>query len=139
MRYLLDTNTISDLIKFPKGGVADRVSQLREGDLGTSIIVSAELKFGYLKKASRKLEDLVESVLASFEVAPWVAPADLLYGRLRSHLERKGTTIGQNDMLIAAHTLALDVVLVSSNEREFRRVPGLKLENWATFGGGRRM
>ena len=130
MRYLLDTNAISNLVQFPAGSTAKRVTRLRAGELGTSIIVSAELKFGYVKKGSRRLEELIEESLASFEIAPWEAPADSIYAKLRTHLETKGQPIGQNDMLIAAHALALDVVLVTGNEREFSRVPRLKVENW---------
>lgn len=130
MRYLLDTNAITDLIKLPAGPTAKRVARLRAGELGTSIIVSAELKFGYVKRQSKRLEDLIEGTLASFEVAPWTAPADAIYARLRVQLEGKGEPIGQNDMLIAAHALALDVVLVTANEREFSRVSGLRIENW---------
>ena len=130
MKFLLDTNVISNLIRFPDGKAAKRVSGLKVGELGTSIIVSAELKFGYIRRSSKRLEQLVEGSLASFEIAPWEAPADLIYGRLRAHLEGKGKPIGQNDMLIAAHALALDAVLVTDNEKEFSRVPNLRVENW---------
>jgi tRNA(fMet)-specific endonuclease VapC len=130
MRYMLDTNVISSLIAFPEGKAAERIARCKNGELGTSIIVSAELKFGYLKKSSKRLETLVESVLASFEVAPWEAPSDLAYARLRTHLESKDRPISQNDMLIAAHALTLSVVLVTDNDSEFSRVPDLKVENW---------
>lgn len=130
MRYLLDTNIISALCKFPAGGVAERVAGLRPDELGTSIIVAAELRFGYTKVASARLERIIEGTLAAFEVAPWESPADFAYAELRSHLERLGRPIGQNDMLIAAHALALEATLVTDNGREFSRVPGLKLENW---------
>jgi tRNA(fMet)-specific endonuclease VapC len=130
MKYLLDTNIISNLCKFPEGRAAERVMKLDEGDLGTSIIVAAELRFGYTKAESSRLEKVIEMTLSSFEIAPWESPADLAYARLRTHLERRGKKIGQNDMLIAAHAMALGVVMVTHNEREFSRVPGLKVENW---------
>jgi tRNA(fMet)-specific endonuclease VapC len=130
MRYLLDTNIISHLIKYPQGPVALRVLTLRPEELGTSIIVAAELKFGYVKRSSKRLEELVEETLASFEVGPWEAPTDMTYARLRADLETRGNMIGQNDMLIAAHALTLQAVLVTDNEREFSRVAGLKIENW---------
>lgn len=130
MKYLLDTNVISNVIRYPDGEAAKRVAQLSRGELWTSIIVSAELKFGYTKTSSERLERLIEGLLASFEVAPWEAPTDTVYARLRTDLEEKGTPIGQNDMLIAAHALALDAVLVTDNKKEFSRVPGLKIENW---------
>lgn len=130
MRYLLDTNVVSNICKFPNGAAASRVRNLEMGDLGTSIIVAAELRFGYMKADSPKLERLIEQTLASFEIAPWETPADFAYARIRTFLERTGRVIGQNDMLIAAHTVALGVTLVTDNEREFVRVPGLKVENW---------
>ena len=130
MKYLLDTNIISALIRHPDGNAANRVAALRAGELGTSIIVSAELKFGYIKESSKKLEAMIEGLLAGFEIAPWESPADLTYARLRAELERNGQPIGQNDMLIAAHALSLGAILVTDNEREFSRVPGLGIENW---------
>jgi tRNA(fMet)-specific endonuclease VapC len=130
MKYLLDTNAISALIKHPDGKAAKRVAALKAGELGTSIIVSAELKFGYLKKSSKRLEAMIEGLLADFEIAPWEAPADLAYARLRAELEMRGRPIGQNDMLIAAHALVLNAILVTDNDKEFSRVPGLKVENW---------
>jgi tRNA(fMet)-specific endonuclease VapC len=130
MKYLLDTSVISAVIKDPDGKAAERVAALRAGEPGTSIIVSAELKFGYTKESSRRLEALIERFLANVEIAPWEAPADMAYARLRAELEKKGKLIGQNDMLIAAHALTLDATLVTDNEREFSRVRGLRVENW---------
>ena len=130
MRYLLDTNVISNLIRFPNGNAANRVAGSQTGELGTSIIVSAELRFGYVRSSSKRLEGLVEGMLANLEVVSWESPADTVYARVRAYLESKGRPIGQNDMLIAAHALALDAVLVTGNEKEFSRVPGLKVENW---------
>ena len=130
MKYLLDTNVISNVIKYPERDAANQVAQTRAGELWTSIIVSAELKFGYTKVSSDRLKRLVEGVLASFEIAPWDSPADQVYARLRTDLEKSARPISQNDMLIAAHALALDAVLVTANEGEFSRVSGLKVENW---------
>jgi tRNA(fMet)-specific endonuclease VapC len=129
MKYLLDTNVISSVIKFPGGEAAGQVARRKPGELCTSIIVSAELKFGYTKISSRRLQRLVEAVLANLEIAPWEAPADRAYARLRADLERSGQPIGQNDMLIAAHALALNAALVTDN-KEFSRVAGLKVVNW---------
>jgi tRNA(fMet)-specific endonuclease VapC len=130
MRYMLDTNMISHLLKCPNGSVAERVARLKSGELGTSIIVAAELRFGYVRKSSNRLEKLVNTVLGDFEVAAWDHPADQRYAELRAHLESNGTLIGSNHMLIAAHALALEATLVTDNEKEFSRVPGLKSENW---------
>jgi tRNA(fMet)-specific endonuclease VapC len=96
----------------------------------TSIVVVAELKFGAVRKASKRLMHDIEAVLGSIEVLPFDTPADQTYARLRTELERAGTPISGNDMFIAAHALALDCVLVTDNEREFSRVAGLRIENW---------
>lgn len=130
IRYLLDANIISDMVTSPFGLAARRVDELPEKDLGTSIIVAAEVRYGLEKRQSRRLVDRVEAVLTPIHVLAFEAPADAHYARLRADLERKGTPISANDMLIAAHALALDAVLVTDNEREFRRVPGLRVENW---------
>ncbi|CDZ26118.1 type II toxin-antitoxin system VapC family toxin [Neorhizobium galegae] len=130
MSYLLDTNVISDLIRNPDGKAGRRVAVLAQGELRTSLIVAAELRYGIAKKGSERLARLVEGVLADFEVLPWEAPADVHYAAVRDSLSRSGQPIGDMDMLIAAHALALDTVLVTDNEREFSRVPGLKVENW---------
>jgi tRNA(fMet)-specific endonuclease VapC len=130
MRYLLDTNIISNVIKFPAGQAATRMASFGADELGTSIIVAAELRFGYVRVESRRLEILVEEVLSDLEVLAWDVPADRAYAKLRAELEKQGRVIGQNDMLIAAHALALEATLVTDNEQEFARVPGLKIENW---------
>jgi tRNA(fMet)-specific endonuclease VapC len=128
--YLFDTNIISDLIRNPGGRAGERIAVLEDGDLKTSIIVAAELRYGAAKKGSDRLTKLVEAVLADFEVLSWETPADVHYAGVRDSLSRSGQPIGDMDMLIAAHALALDAVLVTDNEREFSRVPGLKVENW---------
>lgn len=130
MRYLLDTNIISQLVRDPQGTVARRVEGLEEGELETSIIVAAELKFGVARRGSQRLARLVGETLASFRIHAWDKPADDAYAALRTALERQGQRIGQNDMLIAAHAVALESTLVTDNEGEFARVPGLEIENW---------
>jgi tRNA(fMet)-specific endonuclease VapC len=127
---MLDTNTISHFLKFPNGSVAKRIAQSKTGELGTSIIVAAELRFGHVRKSSSRLEILINSVLGDLEVAAWDRPSDQRYAELRAQLEANGGLIGQNDMLIAAHAQALEATLVTDNEKEFSRVPGLKFENW---------
>lgn len=95
-----------------------------------SIIVLAELRFGFAKKNSRRLSARLEGMLDELSVQPWGDPTDRYYADIRADLERSGQPIGANDMLIAAHALALDCILVTDNEREFARVPGLRVENW---------
>jgi tRNA(fMet)-specific endonuclease VapC len=128
--YLLDTNIVSDLVRHPQGRTAAKLTEHGEDAVATSIIVAAELRYGAAKRASARLSAQLESILSALEVIPFEAPADATYGTVRTALEAAGTPIGSNDMLIAAQTLALDMVLVTNNEREFARVHGLKIENW---------
>lgn len=130
MRYLLDTNIVSDLVRNPGGKVAQHIRVVGEARVCTSIIVAAELRYGAAKKGSPRLSSQLESVLGALEVLPFEAPADAAYGVLRTRLERAGRPIGGNDLLIGAQTLALDYAIVTDNEREFGRLEGLRLENW---------
>lgn len=101
-----------------------------ESRVCSSVIVAAELRYGATRKGSPRLSRQLEAILEVLPVLALEAPADRLYGMLRARLERAGELIGPNDLLIAAHALALDCVLVTDNEREFIRVPGLSVENW---------
>jgi tRNA(fMet)-specific endonuclease VapC len=130
MRYLLDTNIVSDLVRNPRGRVTQRIREVGEGQVCTSIIVAAELRYGAVKIASRRLSAQLESVLGALDVLPFEAPADAIYGMLRARLERVGTPIGANDLLIAAQAIALDCAMVTDNEREFARIDDLAQENW---------
>lgn len=130
--YLLDTNIVSDLVERPHGKIGTKLTSLPPGSVCTSIIVAAELRFGAAKRKSGLLSERISLALDSLDVVPFEAPADEVYARSRASLERRGTPIGANDLLIAAHALALGCVLVTANEREFRRVEGLEVENWLT-------
>jgi len=129
-RFLLDTNIISDLVRHPAGAVTAAIRTAGEDAICTSIIVAAELRYGARKKGSEQLSERVEALLSYIPILPLEAPADDVYGHIRVSLERSGSPIGANDMLIAAHALALDAILVTDNEREFRRIDGLKIDNW---------
>jgi tRNA(fMet)-specific endonuclease VapC len=129
-RYLLDTNFVSGLIRDPRGAAATRIAAVGEDAVCTSIIVAAELRFGAVKSGSRALAARIDLILSALEVLPLEAPADRHYGKLRQHLARQGAMIGPNDLLIAAHALALDLTVVTANRREFSRVPGLRVEDW---------
>ncbi len=130
MRYLLDTNIVSDLVRNPQGKVAQRIFKVGEKQVCTSIIVAAELRYGAAKKQSARLTAQLEAVLGALEILPFEKPADVAYGSVRARLEQMGKPIGGNDLLIAAQALALDHTMVSDNEKEFARVHGLRLENW---------
>jgi tRNA(fMet)-specific endonuclease VapC len=130
MRYLLDTNIVSQLVRDPQGRVAQQIRKVGEARVCTSIVVAAELRYGVAKKRSPRLTEQLQAVLNAIEVLPLEAPADATYGQLRARLEHAGNPIGGNDLLIAAQALALGYTLVTDSEREFARVSGLARENW---------
>jgi len=120
---------ISEILRNPHGPAAGRMGE-ESGEIITSIIVLAELRFGLAKSPSARRSKLVDRLLESLPVVDWAPPAETRYGEIRAELERRGMPIGGNDLFIAAHALALDATLVTANEREFGRVPGLRIENW---------
>lgn len=134
MRYLLDTNIVSDLVRNPQGRIAQHIGKIGEAQVCTSIIVAAELRYGAAKKQSPRLTAQLEAVLDALEILPLQEPADMTDGTLRSQLERIGRPIGGNDMLIAAQALTLGLTLVTDNEKEFARVKDLRRENWLRHG-----
>lgn len=129
-RFLLDTNIVSNLVRHPQGRVAAKIAEIGEQQVATSIIVAAELRYGAAKKGSPRLSAQLESILGALDVIALEPPADVAYGDLRATLEKSGRLIGPNDLLIAAQSLALEMVLVTDNVGEFERVAGLKVENW---------
>ncbi len=132
-RYLLDTNILSDLVRNPQGMVAQKIVSVGESAVCTSIIVAGELRFGARKLGSQRLSNQLNAILSAIEILPLEEPADHRYGELRADLEKRGVSIGPNDMLIAAHALMLDCVVVTVNEQEFSRVASLKVENWLRY------
>jgi tRNA(fMet)-specific endonuclease VapC len=130
MAFLLDTNILSDLVRNPQGRVAARIRDVGETQICTSIIVAAELRYGAAKKGSARLTAQLDTVMSALEILAFDAPADVVYGRLRTSLERVGQPIGGNDLLLAAHAIAFGHTLVTDNEREFSRIDDLEWENW---------
>jgi len=131
MKVMLDTNICIYLIKQQPPTVIERFLSHPVGAIGVSSITVAELAFGVNKSrhvAKNRLA--LEQFLAPLNLASFDHDAALSYGRLRARLETIGSPIGSMDLLIAAHALSLGVRLVTNNLREFRRVPGLRLENW---------
>lgn len=128
--YLLDTNILSHLVRQPQGPVAARIADVGEDNVVTSIIVACELRYGAAKRGSRKLTRQVEAVLGAIAILSLEAGTDRHYAAIRTALEKKGTPIGANDMLIAAQARAIEAVCVTANVAEFKRVPALKVENW---------
>jgi tRNA(fMet)-specific endonuclease VapC len=129
-KYMLDTNIISDLIRNPQGKAARRVAKAGEDNICTSIIVAAELRYGCAKSGSKRLLQAVEDLLGEISVLPFDVPSDAEYGGIRFELEAAGKPIGSNDLLIAAHAYATGATIVTANVNEFKRIRGLKVENW---------
>ncbi len=132
MELLLDTNICIYLIKEQPLSILDRFASHAVGELGISVMTLAELEYG-VSKSSRptKNRDALDQFISPLEVAPFDRQATASYGKLRTTLEKRGQSIGSMDLLIAAHALSLDVRLVTHNVREFGRVPGLRIEDWA--------
>lgn len=132
LRFLLDTNICIHIARQRPRAVEKRLARLAPGMVGMSLITFGELRFGAEKSAQRtKTLATLDRLTELIPVLVPDAPAGERYGTLRARLERAGTPIGNNDLWIAAHALALGVTLVTNNTREFGRVPKLKLENWA--------
>lgn len=131
-RFLLDTNILSSLVnERGRSFVLARIAQVGSKRVCTSIIVAAEIRYGAARKTSQRLTDSVERVLGLVDILPFGRPAEIAYGTLRAGLERRGLTIGPNDLLIVAQCLALGFTLVTNNTREFARVEGLRIEDWS--------
>jgi tRNA(fMet)-specific endonuclease VapC len=128
--YLLDTNVLSDLFRHPRGAVRKRIGYAGADNVAMSVVTAGELLFGAEKKRSPRMQAFVEEMLRLITVIDIDIAVSRRYAILRTELERSGTPIGMNDLWIAAHALASGMTLVSANEREFARVPGLKVENW---------
>ncbi len=133
-RYLLDTNILSDLLRHPRGAVARAIARVGEDAVCTSVVVAAELRFGATKRQSPALAAQLDAILAAIEILPLDTPCDQHYAEVRWHLEQFGMPISPYDLLIAAHALCEDCVLVSTNLREFARVLGMRVENWLAPG-----
>ena len=132
MRYLLDTNICIYLSKNHPGLLA-KLKQIPVDEAGISVVTYGELVYGAFKSARPK-ENLhvIGEFIEAFQPLPLPVEAGQAYGRLKENLRAKGQIIGENDLWIASHALAEDYILVTNNVREFKRIKGLKIENWAT-------
>ena len=130
MMYLLDTNICIYVINHKPQQVFERFRQYQLGELAVSSITASELAFGVEKSGSERNKQALKKFLSPLEILPYDEQAIWHYAQLHHDLQSKGQTVGSLDMLIAAHALALDVVLVTNNTKEFERIEKLKLENW---------
>ena len=130
-RFLLDTNTVIYIRRRRPLEVRVHFDKLKSGEAAISIITYGELVYGVEKSAARARSFTeLEELAALVPVLPLPTEAGRIYGAIRGALEAKGEIIGANDLWIAAHAKAMDLTLVTNNEREFRRVSGLKVQNW---------
>ncbi|HEX5875273.1 MAG TPA: type II toxin-antitoxin system VapC family toxin [Pyrinomonadaceae bacterium] len=129
MRYLLDTDSVSFALR-GQGQVGARLQTQRPSDLCISAITLAELRYGADRRGSRKLHGLIDTFAAAVEVVSFDEAAAAEFGRIGSILAERGTSIGEFDVLIAAHAIALQCTLVTNNVRHFAKVQGLLVENW---------
>ena len=130
-RYLLDTNICIYIKNHRPAEVLARFSKLPPGKVAMSAITYGELCFGAEKNSKpRETRQILEHLVALIPVLPLDATASMHYGKFRQSLQAMGKPIGNNDLWIAAHALAGKLILVTNNVAEFKRVPGLKVENW---------
>lgn len=130
VHYLLDTNTVSYVIKGSFPHVRERLAEVPIREVGISVITEAELRFGVARLSqATKLGAIVEEFLRRIEVLAWDSAAAQRYGLLRAALEEQGDPMGNMDLMIAAHSLAVGALLVT-DDRVFRRVKGLRVEDW---------
>jgi len=131
MKYMLDTNICIGLIRQKPASLIKRLTDCAPGDVGISTITVAELMHGAQKSSQvEKNLSALEQFLLPIEVADFDQNASVAYGFVRASLEQAGNLIGSMDMLIGAHALSLDVILVTNNAGEFKRIPHLKMEDW---------
>ena len=131
MKYMLDTNICIYIIKRKPVNVLERFKQTDISKISISSITLSELFYGVSKSSKPKQNfTALTQFVAPLEILAFSGEAAQYYGELRAHLEKQGTPIGSLDMLIAAHALSITSTLVTNNEKEFKRVPNLSIENW---------
>ena len=128
--YLLDTNVIGEIARNPRGDAAARVAELSPETFGINPIVACEIEYGLNRRGPSRFRRQIDAILDAIVIIELPANIAVHYGRIRLELEQQGTPIGPNDLLIAAHGTAADLTVVTANEREFRRVRNLRVENW---------
>jgi len=132
IKYLLDTNICIYIIKKSPQKVFEKIKTLKIGEVAISSITYCELQFGVSNSSSQeKNQNALNGFLSSIEILDFPSASAILYGEVCSHLKKKGIPIGPLELLIGTHALFADVTLVTNNVKEFKRIPKLKMENWA--------
>jgi tRNA(fMet)-specific endonuclease VapC len=129
--YMLDTDTCAFIMRGPSEGLSRRLRATPLQEQAISEVTFAELLYGVrVSSKSKQNRDVVDAFVKHVSILDWTEGAAEHYAEIRAHLHKKGQMIGANDLMIAAHARDADAILVTGNEREFRRVPALKIENW---------
>ncbi len=133
MSYFLDTNTCIYFLKGTYKNILNKILSLSPSDIKISAIVQAELFYG-VEKSLKKDENMSKlmSFFLPFDIVPFDGSCSSYYGKIRSDLERLGTPIGPNDLMIGATVLSQNGILITNNVKEFSRIPKLNIENWVS-------
>ena len=133
MNFLIDTNICIYIMNNRPPEVIHRVRNTEACKIGISSITVSELQYGVSKsKRKKQNQQRLDEFLTPFEIIPYDETASKYYGEIRSQIEKQGVVIGPLDLLIAAHALSRELVIVTNNEKEFKRIKSLQVENWAT-------
>jgi tRNA(fMet)-specific endonuclease VapC len=130
VRYLLDTNTVSFHIRRSSVALDRRLRRTRAARVGLSVVTEMELRYGLARNPGLRIAPLVEEFLSGMTVLPLTSGVARVYGRIRAELDEAGTPIGPLDLMIASQALAARATLVTNNTKEFRRVRGLRCQDW---------
>lgn len=130
LRYLLDTDTVAFHLRKSSAGLKRRLRKVPVGQVALSVVTEMEIRYGLARNPSPRIAPLVEELLDAMTILPLTSDVAPTYAKVRAALESKGTPIGPLDLMIAAHALAARLTLITGNLREFRRVPGLRCEDW---------
>ncbi len=132
MRYLIDTNICIYIMNNRPADVIEKFKKVNMGEIGVSTITISELQYGIAKSQHRKKNQIrLNEFIAPLEILPYDNAAAKTYGDIRFHLEKIGQPIGPLDLLIAAHAMSQNLIIVTNNDKEFVRIRNLKVENWA--------
>ena len=131
MKYLIDTNICIYIMNKHPADVITKFKQFELGEIGISTITVSELQYGVAKSTYREKNEVrIEEFMAPFEILTYDLSAAKIYGDIRFQLEKRGQIIGPLDMLIAAHAISQELILITNNDKEFKRITKLKIENW---------
>ena len=129
--YMLDTNICIYIIKKRPESILTKFNKYQNQNIYISVITLAELQYGVERSSSKKFnQKIINDFISHLFVVPWDKESALQYGKLRNTLNKKGTPVGNMDLMIASHALSQDFTLITNNVKEFKRVPNLKYENW---------